>query len=256
MVAQSNKVDLQPILGMILTCYLPFQLFRFLFCTMSLTELTLKQPEAVSNYNQDVLSLRQPDGSFTGDEWGEVDSRFVYCAVSCLSLLKGLHLFEQQPTIDWLCKCQNFDGGFGCLPDTESHAAQIFCCVGALCILDSLNCIDADKLGWWLSERQLPCGGLNGRPEKLEDVCYSWWVLSSLHMIDRLEWINTEKLIDFILSCQVDSGGFTHRPGDLPDVFHTLFAICGLSLLEYPGLLPVNSKYCLPQHVIERAGLR
>lgn len=31
--------------------------------------------------------LQQPDGSFSGDKWGEVDTRFSYCALSCCSLL-------------------------------------------------------------------------------------------------------------------------------------------------------------------------
>jgi geranylgeranyl transferase type-2 subunit beta len=36
---------------------------------------------------QYVRSLQQPDGSFCGDKWGEVDTRFSFCAVACLSLL-------------------------------------------------------------------------------------------------------------------------------------------------------------------------
>jgi len=36
---------------------------------------------------QYVSSLQQPDGSFCGDKWGEVDTRFSFCAVACLSLL-------------------------------------------------------------------------------------------------------------------------------------------------------------------------
>lgn len=38
-----------------------------------------------------VASLQQPDGSFAGDKWGEIDTRFSYCALSCLSLLNQLH---------------------------------------------------------------------------------------------------------------------------------------------------------------------
>lgn len=34
-----------------------------------------------------VAGLQQPDGSFAGDKWGEVDTRFSYCALSCCSLL-------------------------------------------------------------------------------------------------------------------------------------------------------------------------
>lgn len=37
-----------------------------------------------------VASLQQADGSFAGDKWGEIDTRFSYCALSCLSLLGAL----------------------------------------------------------------------------------------------------------------------------------------------------------------------
>lgn len=38
-----------------------------------------------------IGSLQQPDGSFYGDQWGEVDTRFSYCALSSLSLLGILY---------------------------------------------------------------------------------------------------------------------------------------------------------------------
>lgn len=38
-----------------------------------------------------IASLQQPDGSFFGDKWGEVDTRFSYCAVSALAILGKLH---------------------------------------------------------------------------------------------------------------------------------------------------------------------
>lgn len=34
-----------------------------------------------------VASLQQPDGSFIGDKWGEVDTRFSFCAVAVLTLI-------------------------------------------------------------------------------------------------------------------------------------------------------------------------
>ncbi|CAG8488826.1 9390_t:CDS:2 [Dentiscutata erythropus] len=195
-------------------------------------------------------------GAFTGDEWGEIDTRFSYTAISCLSLLKRLDAIDVKKAIEYIMLCKNFDGGFGNTPGAESHAGQIFCCVGALAIVNSLHLVDADLLGWWLCERQLKNGGLNGRPEKLEDVCYSWWVLSALSILGRLHWINKEKLIEFILAAQdSESGGIADRPGDMVDVFHTLFGITGLSLLGYPGLKPVDPVYCLPKYVVQRIGL-
>ncbi|TIB79034.1 hypothetical protein E3Q23_00426 [Wallemia mellicola] len=183
--------------------------------------------DKVINY---ILSLRpKNEGFFTGDEWGESDTRFTYCAVSALSLLGALHKLDEKENgvaikdriVDWFKQCMNFDGGFGNNISAETHSGQ-----AALAILDRLDIIDRDNLSWWLSERQVESGGLNGRPQKLEDVCYSWWVLSGLSILHRLHWINKEKLMSFILSSQdPDNGGIADRPGDVADVYHTLFGV-------------------------------
>ena len=64
--------------------------------------------------------------------------------------------------VDFVLRCMNFDGGFGRVPGSESHAGQVYCCVGALALAGALYHVNADQLGWWLCERQLPSGGLNG----------------------------------------------------------------------------------------------
>lgn len=128
-----------------------------------------------------VSSLQQEDGSFTGwyhinfpnivyilsiisgDKWGEVDTRFSFCAVACLSLLNRMDAINVEKAVDFVHSCMNFDGGFGSRPLSESHAGLIYCCVGFLSITGRLDIIDGDKLGWWLCERQLPSGGLNGK---------------------------------------------------------------------------------------------
>ncbi|RLU17523.1 hypothetical protein DMN91_009758 [Ooceraea biroi] len=189
--------------------------------------------DKVVNY---VRDRQQADGSFTGDQWGEVDVRFSFCAIATLSLL--VNILEH-------------------IPESESHAGLIYCCVGLLSITGHLHLIDADRLGWWLCERQLPSGGLNGRPEKLPDVCYSWWVLSALTILGRLQWLDKEAITNYILSCQdVETGGFSDRPGDMVDPFHTLFGLAALSLLdeEFP-LKPINPTYCMPEYIIDRLGL-
>jgi geranylgeranyl transferase type-2 subunit beta len=131
-----------------------------------------------------VVSLQQPDGSFAGDEWGEIDTRFSYCALSTLSLLNAMDRVDIGKAVQYIASCQNMDGGFGSMRGAESHAGQVFCCVGALSIAKSLHVIQRpDLLGWWLAERQVDSGGLNGRPEKQADVCYSWWILSVLSIL-------------------------------------------------------------------------
>lgn len=216
-------------------------------------ELEQRMPGGKMKVAQFIAGLQQSNGTFAGDEWGETDSRFLFCALNALSLLTALphQTPDQPPLIDVAAAtahvkaCQNFDGAFGVEPGAESHSGQVFTCVGALAITGELDSYlgeeGKDRLGAWLSERQLPSGGLNGRPEKLVDVCYSWWVMSSMAMIGRLHWIDKKKLTAFILQCQdPEQGGLADRPGDMVDVFHTVFGLAGLSLLGYPGLLEVD----------------
>lgn len=245
-----------------------------------------------------LASLHDPSsGSFKGDNWGEVDTRFSYIAIQILAILgyvnpnKGDHnrgkLYPKEDhgftsskhqlipkesgssqkatlyidldmALNYITRCQNFDGGYGTVPGAESHSGQIFCCVGALSLMGRMDLISASnkenevRLKKWLAQRQTPNGGLNGRPEKLEDVCYSWWVLSAMANLNILDWIDRIKLIDFILKSQDDeTGGIADRPGDYPDVFHCNFGICGLSLLGFEGLKEVDPRFCLPKETVD-----
>ncbi|KAG2002566.1 rab geranylgeranyltransferase, variant 2 [Coprinopsis cinerea AmutBmut pab1-1] len=232
-----------------------------LLSTLSAIQILIMQ-DALDRVDVDrvvkyILSLQQPSGVFAGDNFGEIDTRFLYCAVSALSLLGRLDELDKEKTVGYLKRCKNYDGGFGSVVGAESHAAQVFVCTAALAILDKLDeVVDTDTLGWWLAERQLPNGGLNGRPEKLEDVCYSFWVLSALSIIKKVPWIDAKKLEAFILSAQdAEGGGIADRPGDMVDVFHTLFGVAGLSILGYPGLVDLDPVYCMPAEVIKKLGL-
>ena len=174
------------------------------------SSLNLVDFDKIAQY---IQSLQNPDGSFSGDKWGEVDTRFSYCALASLSIMGKLHsgIINLEKAVEFvgryfiyllyghfhisfislfIIRCKNFDGGFGAVPGAESHAGQIFCCVGALSIGNALHLIDTDLLCWWLSERQCDSGGLNGRPEKQADVCYSWWILSSLRILGRVKKFN------------------------------------------------------------------
>ena len=78
-----------------------FQSFIVVICWWALQPLPslqiLVMLEATEEVNvegvvQYVTSLQNEDGSFSGDKWGEVDTRFSFCAVACLALLVGLSL--------------------------------------------------------------------------------------------------------------------------------------------------------------------
>lgn len=94
--------------------------------------------EAVAKY---VSGLQQPDGSFFGDKWGEVDTRFSFCAVAILTLIVSLYfmfvfsehylhliilkmkfsyrfqnkmdVINATKAIEFVMSCCNPDGGFG-----------------------------------------------------------------------------------------------------------------------------------------------
>lgn len=202
---------------------------------------------------------RTEDGSFAGDEWGEIDTRFSYCGLALLAIFGRLDLVDVSLAAKFVDSCKNFDGGYGAVPGAESHAGQVFCCVGALAIAGEIKLVNRKLLGWWLAERQCDSGGLNGRPEKQADVCYSWWILSSLCMLGCRHWIDTDKLTSFILDCQdPDGGGIADRPGNVSDVFHTFFGIGGLSLLKFfdgTDHLPIDPVFALPVDVTQRLQL-
>lgn len=259
-----DRMDRTEILTFLKDCHHPSGGYRpapdhdpHLLYTLSAVQIAV-QYDAVSELDVEgivgyVVGLQQSDGSFFGDTWGEVDTRFSFCAVAILALLGRLDAVNVSKAVDFVCSCMNFDGGFGSRPGSESHAGQIYCCVGFLAITRRLDRVDGDLLGWWLAERQLPSGGLNGRPEKLPDVCYSWWVLASLAILGRLHWIDKDKLTQFVLASQdTETGGISDRPGDLPDPFHTLFGVAGLSLLGDDRFKKVNPVFCMPQNVIDR----
>lgn len=215
-------------------------------------EMPLHKQEQTAAF---VMLLRQDDGSFCGDEFGEVDTRFVFTSVYALMLLQRLTPDIKTAACDFVMRCANFDGGFGLLPGGESHAAQMYTCLGTLALCGQLARVPA-KTAVWLCERQvLPSGGFNGRPEKLPDVCYSWWVLLCLAMLGKRHWVSGEHLEKFILACQdAERGGFSDRPGNEPDVFHTCFALAGLALVcpEKYALQPVDPVLCLPAAVARR----
>ena len=71
-----------------------------------------------------LVSLQQPSGVFAGDKYGEVDTRFLYCAVSALSLLGRLHEIDATKAVEYIMRCGNFDGGFGAVVGAESHSGQ------------------------------------------------------------------------------------------------------------------------------------
>jgi geranylgeranyl transferase type-2 subunit beta len=59
-----------------------------------------------------------------GDKYGEIDTRFIYCASCCLSILNTIDKMNINAAVDFIGKCKNWDGGYGQLIGSESHGGQ------------------------------------------------------------------------------------------------------------------------------------
>ncbi|CRH01109.1 geranylgeranyltransferase, putative [Plasmodium relictum] len=211
-----------------------------------------------------ILTLSNDDGSFKGDMWGEVDTRFVYSAVSCLTILNKLNLVSTEKISSYLLS--NYDlneNGFSWVSGNEPHAASVFCCVATLFLIQKLYLINEKKVADWLSLRQTSNGGFNGRAEKLTDTCYSWWIFSSLIVLKRYKWINKNALKNYILLCQdLDNGGISDNPDCLPDICHTFFGLAALSLIDNLNQLEkklslkeMHPVYAIPLNIVKKRNL-
>jgi len=58
--------------------------------------------------------------------------------------LNELDQIDRAKARDHVLKCKNIDGGFGGVPNAESHAAYVFTAVGALKILGETDLLDRD----------------------------------------------------------------------------------------------------------------
>lgn len=64
-------------------------------------ELSVLNVDLVVSY---VVGLQQADGSFAGDKWGEIDTRFSYCAISILSILGKLDQIDLPKAIEFVAR--------------------------------------------------------------------------------------------------------------------------------------------------------
>lgn len=191
-----------------------------------------------------VRSCQDPSGNFRAySHGGEPSCRHLYAGLATLRLLKSRDLDTESSAIQYVLRCQNYDGGFGEFPGCESHAGITFCCVASLALSDALNKCNKEYLTSWLVHRIGENGGFTGRPGKSADVCYSFWVAASLKILGTLDMLDTGTATKYLLCDGVDEllGGFSKVPGERADPLHTSLALAALSLFgQQPGLKQIN----------------
>eukprot|EP00878_Enallax_costatus_P019839 GHUV01020944.1.p1 GENE.GHUV01020944.1~~GHUV01020944.1.p1 ORF type:complete len:411 (+),score=108.03 GHUV01020944.1:536-1768(+) len=117
-------------------------------------------------------------GGFRMHEGGECDARSCYTALAVASnlCLDVPTLVAMSGVVDYLRRCQTYEGGLGGEPGNEAHGGYTFCGLAALIIAGCPQALDLPRLLHWASQRQgWAEGGFNGRTNKLVDGCYSFW---------------------------------------------------------------------------------
>ncbi|QDZ17972.1 beta subunit of protein farnesyltransferase [Chloropicon primus] len=191
------------------------------------------------------MQVRQGDqkGAFTVHNGGEVDMRACYLAMAvCRMLGLDTDFLDVEGMVEYIRRCQSYEGGFGGEPGNEAHGGYSYCAFAALSLVGKEDEVDLYQLLEWVSNRQQPIeGGFNGRTNKLVDSCYSFWQGSLVCLVsdcynqkfgaDSCEAFHSEALQDWVLlCCQLDDGGLRDKPGTNPDYYHTCYSLSGLSL--------------------------
>lgn len=158
-----------------------------------------------------LLTIKQDDGSYCTQKGGEIDIRAIYCGLACAAILNIMDYKLCEKSIEWLNKCQTYQGGFSQEPNDEAHGGYAYCGLATLIIIkEFLGKEDQIKLGIydknlqrdlfnfdsllrWSSMKQMSySGGFCGRTNKLVDACYSFWVGSLFPMINIVEHISNK----------------------------------------------------------------
>ena len=190
-----------------------------------------------------VLSLKQPDGSFCMHDGGESDLRAVYCAIVISYHCGFLDEEIKQGVVEFISRCQTFEGGYGGEPGNEAHGGYAFCAIAVLHIIGELNEGRSLRILDWAVQRQMSIeGGFQGRSNKLVDGCYSYWVgaifgVISQHLKKGLLYEESMLQRYIIQACQFIRGGLIDKPGKYPDPYHTCYCLSGLSSAQSDGIV-------------------
>jgi len=189
-----------------------------------------------------VASCQKPDGSFSAtSEGNENDMRFVYCAACICAMLDDWTGVDVDKMVDYIKSCVRYDYGISQHEEMESHGGTTFCALAALELSGRLSDFPEttiDRMVRWLMFRQDE--GFNGRPNKPMDTCYSFWIGAALKILNAFQYTDFDANRNYLMSTQnLPVGGFAKWPGVPADPFHTYFALCGLSFIKEPGILPV-----------------
>ncbi|KAJ0020153.1 hypothetical protein Pint_31057 [Pistacia integerrima] len=193
-----------------------------------------------------IAGLQNEDGSFSGDMWGEVDTRFSYIAICCLSILQRLDKINVDKAVNYIVSCKNLDGGFGCTPGGESHAGQNLVPPefrASFVVICRYYQNHACNFFLPSSKMNLPVNGwinhwLFVKSDSNIVKCLSAAVtavfccVGALAIAGALHHVDKDLLGWWLCERQVKSGGLNGRPEKLPDVCYSWWVLSSLIMID------------------------
>ncbi|CAI9111052.1 OLC1v1011186C1 [Oldenlandia corymbosa var. corymbosa] len=134
-------------------------------------------------------------------------------------------------TIDFLCRCQDPDGGYGGGPGQMPHLATTFAAVNALLTLGSfraLSSINRGKLHKFLLRMKDTSGGFRMHDGGEIDVRACYTAIAVASILNILDDPLVQNVGDYISSCQTYEGGISGEPGSEA---HGGYTYCGLAAM-------------------------
>ena len=180
---------------------------------------------------------RDDGGGMTMHQGGEVDVRGCYCALACCHMLcmDADRVANACDMVNYIIKCQSYEGGIGGEPGNEAHGGYTFCAYGALALIGKEEALDTELLISWLGRMQGRVeGGFRGRTNKLVDGCYSWWqgglvnilLQQQLNRRNKVACNNTDDLGDAETSERIDTFTKIWLSKPLQDIMTKMEDVC------------------------------
>ena len=191
------------------------------------------------------------DGSFSGDEWGEVDTRFSYCAFSALSLLAhgmGEECFLDFDRNDNVDKDNNKNAAAmeALEIDEEKKKEDSSANDKALEIMRKI--VDVDKGCEFIMKCRNFDGGFGSTPGGESHAGQIFVCVGALQICNQLDLLyatdadednnnkeddeENDKLAWWLAERQVKVGGLNGRPEKLPDVCYSWWVLSSLAALK------------------------
>ncbi|KAH6830456.1 Prenyltransferase family protein [Perilla frutescens var. hirtella] len=148
--------------------------------------------------------------------------------------------------IDFLCRCQGQDGGYGGGPGQMPHLATTYAAINSLITVGghkSLSSINREKMYEFLLRMKDASGGFRMHDGGEVDVRACYTAISVASVLNILDDRLIQNVGDYIVSCQTFEGGISGEPGSEA---HGGYTFCGLAAmvlinevdrLNLPGLI-------------------